>query len=164
MRESKIVVVPSFPGTRDRDLGRQFLITEWSAAKADHWGMRMLLAANRGGGSIPMDVRGIGMEGIAILGINTFLRGNIESEELIPLWDELLQCAQIIRDPKGAPDAASALLEDDIQEVATRHWLRAEVLSLHLNFSVTDAVLKLVRSIFSKPPPDSSSAPTSPPG
>lgn len=167
MRETKPVTVPTFPGTRNRDYGKVFLITEWPAAKADDWGMRMMLAANRGGGSLPMDVRGIGMEGIAILGINTFLRGNIDPNELVPLWDELLQCVKIIRDPKGAPNAATDILPDeDIQEVATRQWLRLEVLSLHLNFSVADALSALVRSILTKAPtpPDSSSAQTSPPG
>jgi hypothetical protein len=175
MRESKIVVVPSFRGTRNRDLGKHFLLTEWPAAKADDWGMRMVLAANRGGGSIPLDLKGVGMEGIAIIGINTFLRGNINSDELIPLWDELLQCVRIVRDPKaidrstGKPVATDLIPDDgaqggDIQEVATRQWLRQEVLSLHLNFSVADALSTLVRLISTKQPPseDSPSAPTSP--
>ena len=168
MRESKIVVVPHFDGTRDRDLGRHFLITEWSAAKADDWMMRMVLAANRGGGTMPMDLRGIGAEGIAVLFLNTFLRGNISSDELIPLWNELLECVKIVRDPKaidrntGQP-AATDVINDDIQEVATRQWLRSEVLGLHINFSVGDALSKLWRSIMSKTPsPDSSSAPMSP--
>lgn len=164
MRETKTVRAPQFPGTRNRDLGRTFIITEWPAARADDWGMRMVLAANRGGGSIPMDVRSIGMEGIAILGVNTFLRGNIAPTELIPLWNELLECVKIVRDEK-APHILSDLLDDDIQEVATRQWLRLEVLSLHINFSATDAISALVRSILTKVPPsaDSSSASTSPP-
>lgn len=163
MRETKTVAVPHFEGTRDRDLGKLFLITEWSAARADDWMMRMVFAANKGGGSLPIDLRGIGTEGVAVLFLNTFLRGNISGDELIPLWNELLECAKIVRDA-SAPDAATDIIEGDIQEVATRQWLRMEVLSLHVNFSIPDALSRLWRLIMTekKASQDSSSAQMSP--
>lgn len=169
MRESIVVRVPEFPGTRNRDSqphAKLFRLTEWPAAKAENWGLRMLMAANQGGGEIPLNLAGIGMEGIAIIGINAFLRGNIVPGTLIPLLDELLECVTIIRDPKR-PDIATPLNPDDIEEVATRMWLRGEVLSLHLGFSVSAALSALYRKIMTPPPtemppPPSSKRKTSP--
>jgi hypothetical protein len=43
------------------------------------------------------------------------------------------------------------VLEDDIEEVATRWWLRSEVVSVHVGFSPAEALLKLVASITAKP-------------
>ena len=170
-RQTVDVRVPEFPGTRNRDLGKTFRITEWPASIIDKWGTRMMLAANSGAGELPLNIGGIGIEGIAIIGINAFLRGNILPGTLIPLLDELLDCVKIVRDPKQ-PQTASELieckdgLEDDVQEVATRWWLRGEVLTLHLNFSVSAALSALYSKIMTKPnpSPDSSTASTSPPG
>jgi hypothetical protein len=161
-RKTLAVTVPRFDGTDNRDEGKTFLITEWPAAAAEKWGIRMMLAYNRSGGDIPLDLRGIGMEGIAIIGLNTFLRGNVQSDEVIPLLDQLLECVTVIRDPHF-PDVATAFHDDDTEEVATRLWLRGEVLSLHINFSVKDALTSLIRTIMTKAPGDSSATPTSPP-
>ena len=151
-RETKDVNVPVFPGTRDRDLGKMFRITEWPAATAEHWGMRMILAANSGSGQLPLNLAGLGMEGIAIIGINTFLRGNVMPETLIPLLDELLSCVKFVRDP-SKPLITSEIGENDIEEVATRLWLRGEVLTLHLNFSVSAALSALYKKIMTVPTP-----------
>ena len=164
-RQTIDVHVPEFPGTRNRDLGKIFRITEWPAAVAEKWGMRMMLAANGGAGELPLNLGGIGMEGIAIIGINTFLRGNILPGTLIPLLDELMDCVKIVRD-RNQPQIASDLIsEDDIEEVATRMWLRGEVLTLHLNFSVGAALSALYTRIMTAPTPstDSSTPSTSPP-
>ena len=142
-RKTKVVQIPRFELCDNRDLGKTFLITEWSARDADNWIQDITFAANQGGGSIPLEMRGIGWEGIAVLGINTFLRGNIKSEEMRPLFDRLLECVQVIRDPKH-PDVASPIVsDDDIEEVATRWWLRNEVVSVHVNFSPLGALSTL---------------------
>ena len=163
MRQTIDVRVPEFPGTRNRDLGKTFRITEWPAAAAEKWGMRMMLAANSGAGQLPLSIGGIGMEGIAIIGINTFLRGNILPDTLIPLLDELLECVKIVRDPARPTIVSDLVSEDDIEEVATRMWLRGEVLTLHLNFSVSAALSALYRKIMASKTTskDSSSQPTS---
>lgn len=150
MRKTVTVVVPQFSGTANRDLNKTFLLTEWPAAHAEKWGMKMMFAFNRSGGAIPLDIGNIGIEGIAVLGINTFLRGNVNSDDIIPLLDELLTCVQVIRDPKY-PDIATAFTDDDTQEIATRLWLRSEVLSLHINFSVTAAMISLWNRIQAMP-------------
>lgn len=124
--------------------------------------MRMMLAANSGAGELPLNLVGVGMEGIAIIGINAFLRGNIAADTLVPLLDELLQCVKIIRDQKHPSVVTDLVSEDDIEEVATRMWLRGEVLTLHLNFSVGAALSALYKKIMEKSSSDLSSQPTTP--
>lgn len=164
MRESVVVRVPDFPGTRNRDRGKIFRLTEWPAARAERWALRMVFAANKGGGELPLDLSGIGMEGIAIIGINTFLRGAIADDVMLPLLDEILECVEIVRDP-AHPDVVTKVTPDlDIEEVATRMWLRGEVLSLHLGFSVGGALSALYRKIMvPKPSPEPQPPPTSRP-
>lgn len=173
MRQTTAVRVPDFPGTRNRDKGKIFKLTEWPAAKAENWALRMMLAANSGAGELPMNLAGVGMEGIAILGINTFLRGKLDAEKLIPLLDELLECVEYVRDPSHPGLASKIVSPDDVEEVATRMWLRGEVLTLHLNFSVSAALSALYKNIMTPPPQassgatpptDSPSQRTSPPG
>lgn len=154
MRKTEIVKVPADWGKRDA--GKVFLLTEWPAARAEKWAVRALLALNRSGGEIPLNVAGIGMEGIAVIGINTFLRGNVDAAEIIPILDELLDCVKFIRDTSardqatGMPVATPIVSDDDIEEIVTRAWLRSEVLRVHINFSVADALSALISAITTK--------------
>lgn len=156
MRKREIVKVPDGYG-RDSERGTVFLITEWPAEVAERWAMRALIAYNRGGGQVPVEAISGGMEAIFWLGINTFLRGQMQADEVIPILNELLQCVKIIRDPKaisadsGGP-VATDLIEgaDDIEEIKTRLWLRSEVLRVHTNFSVADLVSRLISEVASR--------------
>lgn len=152
-----------------RDRGKIFKIKEWSAARAEHWAVRALLAYNRGGGELNLPgLYGMGMVAIVYLGIQTFLRGFMKSEEVIPILDELLECVAIVRDPKakdaitGSMVADNVLSENDIEEVPTRMWLRSEVIKLHTGFSPADALSNLVESVMRAPASDSQNAQTSP--
>lgn len=153
MRETKTVVVPELPSCRNRDQGKTFFITEWPAAKADRWVQRLTFAATGGGGSLPLDLRGIGWEGVAIMGVNTLLRGSIDPDVMIPIGDELLECVRFVPDPKQ-PASARTINEntDDIEEVQTRWWLRDQVVSVHTGFSFLDALSRLVSSILAWEP------------
>jgi hypothetical protein len=146
MRKTEVVKVPEAWGARD--IGKHFLISEWSADHAEKWAFRMLIAYNRGGGQIPVEVLGHGMQTIFMVGINTFLRGQMDANEVIPILDELLECAKIIRDPtaRGVDGAiiATDILPMDIEEVRTRLWLRSEVLRLHTNFSMAELLSSLL--------------------
>ena len=82
MRRQEVVKIPEDPKFQ-RDIGKHFLITEWPAAKSEHWAIRMLFAYNRGGGQIPMEAIGGGMQMIFWLGLNTFLRGQAQADEVI---------------------------------------------------------------------------------
>lgn len=153
-RKTKIVKIPDW-GKRDE--GKVFIITEWPAARAEKWAVRALLALNRSGGEIPLELSGIGMQGIAIIGLNTFLRGNVVADEIIPILDELLDCVKFIRDPKardqttGQPVATPIVSDDDIEEIVSRAWLRSEVVALHTGFSVADALSALISTISTRP-------------
>lgn len=152
MRKIEDVTVPQ---TFSRDAGKVFRITEWSAKKADDWSVRVVLAYNRGGGDLPLinAIAGRGMEAVAYVGIQTFLRGNIKPEEVIPILDELLECVQIVRSLKaidqvtGLPLATQIVSDDDIEEVKTRWWLRSEVLRIHTGFSLAEVLSKWISAI-----------------
>lgn len=150
-RKTAIVTIPDgMPGPSQRDRGKMYRLEEWPAARAERWGEKMLIALARSNSELKMSLSGIGMEGIAILGINALLTGGINGDEVLPLWDELLECVQIIRDPKHPEIAQAIVSDDDIEEVATRVHLRSEVLRLHTNFSPADALSEIWRSITTK--------------
>jgi hypothetical protein len=155
-RTSKIVKVPRFEQCKNRDEGKNFLIVEWSAARADRWMQQVVFAFNKGAGELPMGLRGVGWEGIAIIGINTFLRGNVSSAEMMPLFDELFECVKVIRDPKHPEVFTEIVSDDDIEEVPTRWWLRNEVVSVHINFSPLAALSRLMSSVLTREPEEPS--------
>lgn len=152
-RKSETVTVPKWEGNRDS--GKMFLITEMPAARAEKWALRALLLLKGSGERIPDNLQGLGMVGVAILGINVFLQGSIRAEDLDPLMDEMFSCVSIVRDPRH-PDVATAIVsDDDVEEVQTRLWLRSEVLRVHTNFSPAEALWRLISAI-QEPRPNSS--------
>ncbi len=153
MRKTRTVVVPKLVACDDRDLGKAFFIEEWPASKADDWVQRLTYTFNKNGGQLPMELASIGWEGIAIVGINTFLRGNVDPEVMIPIGNELLECVKgIVRDPKF-PDVVAPIIPDvDIEEVQTRWWLRDQVVSVHTNFSFLGALSTLVSTVLARAP------------
>lgn len=152
-RKDRTVTIPKFELCDNRDLGKTFYILEWDAARADSWIQDLTFAFNKGGGEVRLDaIRGAGWEGIAVVGLNTFLRGNGDKEEIKRLTNELLECVTMIRDP-AHPETRSPLVSpDDIEEVATRYWLRDQVVSVHTNFSPLAALSRLISSIMTKSP------------
>ena len=112
-----------------RKRGKTFYIEEWPASRADNWIMRLAFTFNKGGGELPMDLRSIGWEGVAIIGINTFLRGNVDPAVMIPIADELMECVTIVE-----PKATRSLVENDIEDFSTRLWLKGQVLKLTFGF------------------------------
>lgn len=145
MLKSKIVTIPKEPAW-GRDVGKCFLITEMPAAKAEKWGLRMFLALKGSDSQIPLEVRSLGMVGVAIVGINTFLRADVKFEDLEPLLDEMFTCVQAIPDV-STPNHTRPLLEGEVEEVATRAWLRSQIVELHTGFSIADSAAKLISEI-----------------
>jgi hypothetical protein len=119
----------------NRDRGKLFLITEMSASQAEDWGLRALLALTNAGADVPDDIRGAGMAGVALMGIQAL--SGLKHADAKPLLDEALACVEICPDPSKT-EIRRALIEDDIEEVMTRVRLRKAVLELHLGFSVPD--------------------------
>jgi hypothetical protein len=142
--KTAIVIVPA--SEDNRDSGKQFLLTEWPAARAEKWAVRMFLALKGTGSEIAESSQRLGMVGVAFAGLNAFLRAEVDPDVLEPLLDQMFECVKVIRDPKavdkdtGGPVATDIVSDDDIREIKTRFWLRSEVLKLHTNFSFTDAL------------------------
>ena len=136
--KTKTVTVPDWDGGRDG--GKVFLLTEMPSAQAEAWALRMFVALKGHGNGIPESAQRLGMVGVAFAGINAFMQADVDPDVLIPLLNEMLsKCVKRIRDPKVPVPSGIDISPTDIMDVATRVWLRSEVLNLHTNFSLTDA-------------------------
>jgi hypothetical protein len=119
-----------------RDNGKLFLITEMSAARAESWAMRVLLALMVGNTNVPEGFEELGMAGLAELGLKAL--SGLKWEVAEPLLGEMMDCIQIIPDPRKT-HVVRLLIESDIEEVTTRFKLKAEVLKLHTDFFTSAA-------------------------
>lgn len=136
-RKTKTVVVE----TEGRDKGKHFLITEMSASQAESWAFRAFGAMARAGVEVPENVVMSGMVGLSALGLKAFLAANWADVE--PLLGEMMACVQAVPEP-DRPEVTRRLIEDDIEEAATRARLRDEVFELHTGFSIAGALLNAV--------------------
>lgn len=135
MRRQKTVIVEA----EGRDKGKTFLLTEMSAAAAEDWAARAFLMLAHSAIDFPVGIQHTGMAGIAEI---AHLLGGVQFPELKPLMDELLGCVQRVEDPnRPFPRAVDS---EDIEEVATRQFLRREVIDLHVNFLLGATILNLI--------------------
>lgn len=114
-----------------RDAGKSFLLREMPASQAERWATRAFLALARGGVELPDDVTASGMAGIAAIGLKALANVTFADAQL--LLDEMFQCVSFMPD-SSKPNVVRALIEDDIEEVATRLQLRQAVFELHTGF------------------------------
>lgn len=117
--------------TAGRDAGKVFYIREMSAAQAEWWAIRAGMAMARSGVDLPENFADMGIAAMAGTGLK--MVSQIPPAEAKPLLDELMECVQCV------PDAANQnikrrLIDDDIEEIATRLKLRAEVFKMHVDF------------------------------
>lgn len=152
-----------------RDKGKSFLIVEMSAYSAERWATRALLALSRAGAEVPEDAMQAGALGLVLVGLDALRK--LPFDEAEPLLDEMMSCVHFVPDPtkvdpvSGRPFTRALMPSDewdsgDIEEVATLLQLREEALSLHLGFSLADA-LKDMATILRSSRPNSSTSPTS---
>lgn len=120
-----------------RDQGKTFFIRELPASQAEMWAARAFLALARSGVEVPEGVTESGLAGIATFGFRAL--AGVRFEDAVDLMAEMFSCVQIIPDPTK-PNVIRALIEDDIEEVATRLRLRKEVFGLHVDFSLAGAL------------------------
>lgn len=157
-RATRIVSIPGQPSDQpgSRDNGKSFFIEEMPSRRAEKWASRAFLALAESRVDLPP---GIGERARRAKGnmqdvynVRRLL-ANVSFPELEPLVDELMGCVSFLVNPKpdvnGRPtvrplhDAGDD--NDDIQEIATRHFLRSEVIDLHVGFSgLPAAVLNLI--------------------
>jgi len=118
----------TFIANTGRDTGKQFLITEMSASKAENWAFRVILAIGNAGIEIPEGLAMQGMAGLMTIGYMNLLKIPFESAK--PLLDEMMTCVQIM----PSTNVKRNLIEEDIEEVATRLQLRKAIWELHMDF------------------------------
>lgn len=148
-RKTKVVAIT----VDGRDKGKHFLIYEMPASAAEEWAMQALLLAAQSGAQIPPDVMGAGMAGLAVVGIQAILGGVPFAPVRELLREAFDSCVAYIPDPNNLnimrgnarkiPGCVGPLLEEDIQEVATRIELRKEIFLLHTGFSMAEGLLNL---------------------
>lgn len=133
MARKELIIQIQEPG---RDQGKAYFIREMPATKAEKWAMRAFLAIGRAGIDIPKDLADSGFAGIAKIALELICKLPFEDAEA--LMDEMFACVQAIPNPQN-PGIVRPLVEDDIEEIATRIKLRVEVFKLHAGFSIAAA-------------------------
>ncbi|MGN6774997.1 hypothetical protein [Rhizobium sp.] len=157
-RKTKDVTI-TFPG---RDYGKVFHLREMPPMQAEKWATRALAVVAKSGidiGGID-DIMKMGMAGIAMLGIASLV--NCPFEDIEPLLDEMMWCICIKPDSKRPNYIREDLVEEDIEEIATRLYLRSEVFQLITGFSVTGGQSSETPSQAPASPSPSSNIPTFP--
>jgi hypothetical protein len=102
------------------------------ATQAEKWAAKAFLALARAGVDIPDNISSAGLAGVAAMGVKAL--GGMSFADAEPLMDEMFRCVQRVVDP-AQPMFARFLVEDDIEEVATRLKIRMELFKLHIDFS-----------------------------
>jgi hypothetical protein len=116
---------------KGRDLGKTFFIREMSATQAEWWAIRAGMAMARGGVELPDNFADMGIAAMAGTGLK--MVSQIPPLEAKPLLDELIECIQFVPDASNQ-NIKRKLIDDDIEEIATRLKLRMEVFKLHVDF------------------------------
>lgn len=156
-RRSFVAPVPA-AAWAGRDAGKNFLITEWPAPRAEEWAWGMVLALKGTTAEIPEDVARLGMVGVGIRLLNSFLAADVDYARVRPLLADMLECVQVVLDPKNVAAAtglpvATPLRPDSVSEVPTLQWLRSEVIRAHTNFSAADFLSAFLDQMRSWRPP-----------
>lgn len=120
---------PAVPG---RDEGKMFFLREMSASHVEDWCLRALLALTKAGAELPDGIESAGAAGIAAMGVQAL--AGLRYEDAKSLMDEMFECVQFCPDPRN-PNVVRPLVEDDIEEVKTRLFLRNRIVELHVGFS-----------------------------
>lgn len=140
MARKVVSVTVDFEG---RDKGKVFIITEMPASKAERWSARALGALLSAGVDVPDNIIAAGSQAVAHFGLSIFARMDFDAAQ--PLLDEMMDCVQI----QPSPGVTRRLIEDDIEEVLTRLYLRKEVFQLILGFSIPDDISNSLRELAS---------------
>ncbi|NML93806.1 hypothetical protein [Novosphingobium olei] len=164
MRKHKTVTIDA----EGRDKGKSFLIVEKSAWETEKWALQALSVLAKSGMEIPDDVASAGAIGLLAVGLEAFKRAPYQDVE--PLMAAMVDCISFVpdvsaKDPMtGLPITRALMVPDkfndgDISEIATLLKLRAEVLELHLGFSITAALSGLSAAVTASNQQNSSTPP-----
>lgn len=146
-RREKLVTI-----TEDnRDRGKRFIVREMPADAAEWWAIRALIVMGNAGVSLPAGVLEGGMAGLAgmeaakgvasaLFAIGLRMMPGVDANALKPLLDEMTGCLNYQPPGGHKPQVLEEGELSQIEEISTRLKLRAEVLELHLGFSLAAAV------------------------
>jgi len=144
------------PSEQGRDNDKVFRITEMPAKQGYKWAMRATLALlPRLSREIDPDIaeqleNNPSMSTLSRIGV---LLGGVSFPETEALLDELMTCVQIVEVSKNNPNAPGRARElnlggaEDIEEVATHHFLRKEALAIHTDFTLPAAIFNLMAEV-----------------
>jgi hypothetical protein len=132
---------------KSRDHGKTFRVTEMAADVAERWAIRCLLAFANAGARLPDGVLESGMAGIQATLPGLLIQGlrslaGLQYDDAAPLLDDMLGCVDFKTPGQDSyfPLRGSGMTQ--VEEVSTLLKLRYEVLQVHLNFSLADALSK----------------------
>lgn len=128
--------IERFTAQDGRDKGKVFQLTEMPCSQAEKWAARAFFAIAQAGAEVPDNLRDMGFAGLMQLGVTALAKAPYAQVE--PLLDEMMGCVQMMPSP-NKPEIIRPLVEDDIEEIATRLKIRAQLLRLHSGFSTADA-------------------------
>ena len=120
-----------------RDQGKVFILTEMPADQAEKLAVKVFLALSRSGVDLPEEVKGQGIVGLAVLGLKVLTM--VKAEDAFEIMDEMFSCVQFRPDPSNV-GYSRAPMPEDIEEVATRFSLRADIWKLHVGFTFAETV------------------------
>lgn len=108
-----------------RDQGKTFLITEMPASDGERWVTRAWLAIAQAGVTVPPGLEEAGWAGLAYYSLQALRFATID--QVSPLLNDLMACVKIVE----GPTVTRPLMEQDIEEIATRMFLKREAFDLH---------------------------------
>jgi hypothetical protein len=136
MRKVISVTVPNDPRYA-RDIGKTYQITEMPASQAEEWAMKAIGAMSRSGADIPPEFLAGGWAVVAMVGLKAIFAASFEDAK--PLLDEMMGCVMSVQTAAVRP-----MIEEDIEEVSTRVWLRDQVFACHAGFSVIERLSNIL--------------------
>lgn len=143
MARRSATVVISDPNSRDN--GKSFRVTEMSADAAERWAIRLLLVFARASTKMPEEYAASGMAGLEasipgllVQGLQSL--GGIDYSDAAPLLDEMMGCVDFRGPGTDTYFSLRGTGMTQVEEVSTLLKLRYEVLQVHVNFSLADAL------------------------
>jgi hypothetical protein len=113
--------------TEGRDQGKTYHLKEWPALRAEHWILRAVFGLGRAGVELPPEILQLGAGPTAYAIASQAIK--MPSRLGVKLADELMECVTIVE-----PKVTRSLVEQDIEDISTRLWLKGQVLKLTFGF------------------------------
>lgn len=122
--------------TTGRDKDKVFRITEKSSYDAELWAIRALGGMADAGVDIP-DLETATAESLTKFAVSSLLK--IRSDLMVELLDEMMECVELVPQPRKEPGVSRIIFESDIEDLSTRVLLRSEIIKLHADFFMVAA-------------------------